>query len=182
MDTYQGWPFLSDPAHPLLSAVWAVLAHGVLALVVVAPILAGSRRRLASAALAFVGGSLIDVDHFIVAGSLDLHTIETLAGRPDTHSLVFVALLGLLVAALTRNPRVAWAVFAVNAAHLLFDAAGGGDPILYPLSHLDGLPWLACPLGALALLAGSAVVARRSPRRAGTAPVEELARAAADTA
>jgi len=181
VSTYQAWPFLSDPAHPFLSAVWAVLAHGCLALLVVAPIIAGSRRRLAAAALTFIGGSLIDVDHFIAAGSLDLHTIETLGGRPDTHSLVFAALLGLLVAALTRRPRLAWAVFAVNAAHLLFDAAGGGDPILYPLSRLDGLPWLACPVGALALLAGSVVVARLTPRPAAALAVDELARAAADS-
>jgi hypothetical protein len=173
----RAWPFLSDPAHPFLSAVWAVLVHGCLALLVVAPILAASRRRLPLAALAFVGGSLLDLDHFIAAGSLDLHTIETLGGRPDTHSLLFVALLGLLALALTRSPRAAWAVFAVNAAHLLFDAAGGGDRILYPLHQPDALPWLACPIGAIALLGASTWIVRRPGRAAQALPAQEPTRA-----
>ena len=73
-------------------------------------------------------------------------------------------LVAALAYALTRRPTLAWAVFAVALSHLLFDAAGGSDHILYPFSGLDGLPWLACPLGALALFAGSAVIGTRAPR------------------
>jgi hypothetical protein len=181
MSSYHSWPFLSDTAHPFLSAVWAVLAHGVLALFVVSPLVLRSRHRLGNAALAFVGGSLLDLDHFIAAGSLSLHRIETLGGRPDTHSLVFVALVSLLLLALTRRPRVAWALFAVNASHLLFDAAGGNDPIIYPLSHLDGLPWLLCPLGAVALFAASELIARRTPSPAARRAADERAHTAVDT-
>jgi hypothetical protein len=177
---YHAWPFLSDPAHPFLSAVWAVLVHGLLALFVVAPLLWHSRHRFAYGALVFVGGSVLDLDHFIAAGSLNLHTIETLGGRPDTHSLVFVLALAVLVLALTRRLALAWAVFAVNTSHLLYDAAGGSDPILYPVSGLDGLPWLTVPLGALALFAVSALIARRRPRRAGSGIAEERARAVID--
>ncbi|MGH2852481.1 MAG: hypothetical protein ACRDLP_17930, partial [Solirubrobacteraceae bacterium] len=54
------WPFLSDPAHPFLSAVWAVLIHGVIAVAVVAPLVWQSRRRVTYAAIAFVGGSILD--------------------------------------------------------------------------------------------------------------------------
>jgi hypothetical protein len=180
MSSYHAWPFLSDPAHPFLSAVWAVVAHGALALFVVSPLVLRSRHRLGVAALAFVGGSLLDLDHFIAAGSLSLHTIETLGDRPDTHSLVFVALISLLVLALTRRPRVAWALFAVNLSHLLFDAAGGHDPIVYPLSGLDGLPWLLCPLGAIALFAGSELIARRTPRPVAQPAPDEHARTAVD--
>jgi hypothetical protein len=180
VSSYHAWPFLSDPAQPFLSAVWAVVAHGVLALFVVAPLVLRSRHRLAHAALAFAGGSLLDLDHFIAAGSLSLHTIETLGDRPDTHSLVFVALISLLVLALTRRARIAWALFAVNVSHLLFDAAGGHDPIAYPLSRLDGLPWLLCPLGAIALFAGSEVIARLTPWPAARPATDERARAAVD--
>jgi hypothetical protein len=180
VSSYHAWPFLSDPAHPFLSAVWAVVAHGVLALFVVAPPVLRSRHRLAYAALAFVGGSLLDLDHFIVAGSLSLHTIETLGDRPDTHSLVFVALVSVLVLALTRRPRVAWALFAVNVSHLLFDAAGGHDPIVYPLSRLDGLPWLLCPLGAVALFVASELIARPTQSAAPRPALDERAHAAAD--
>lgn len=160
MSPYPAWPFLSDPNHPLLSAVWAVAIHGVICLGAIAPVVWRSRRRGLYAVLAFIGGSAIDVDHFIAAGSLNLHTIETLGDRPDTHSLAFVALVAVLTLAISRRPQFAWALFAVNASHLLFDAAGSGEHILYPFSSLDSVPWLACPIGDLGLLAVSAAVAR----------------------
>lgn len=159
MSPYSAWPFLSDPNHPFLSAVWAVLIHGGLGLLAVAPIVWRSDRRMAYGVLAFVGGFALDLDHFVAAGSLNLRTIETMAGRPDTHSLAFVLLLGLLTLIVTRRRLAAWAVFAVNLVHLLFDAAGGGVHVLYPLAHPDGLPWLLCPIGALALLGVSSVLA-----------------------
>ncbi|HEY7966085.1 MAG TPA: metal-dependent hydrolase [Solirubrobacteraceae bacterium] len=159
MNPYPAWPFLSDPSHPLLSAVWAVAIHGVISLAAVAPIVQRSRRRLAYAALAFVGGSAIDLDHFIAAGSLNLRTIETMSGRPDTHSLIFAVGLGLVAFALTRRAIAGWSVFAVTLAHLLFDAAGGSEHFLYPFSGLDGLPWITCPLGTIALAVASAAIA-----------------------
>lgn len=173
MSSYPAWPFLSDPTHPFLSAVWAVLAHGVLCLIAVAPVVWRSRHRLGYGLLAFFGGSLIDLDHFVAAGTANLHTIETLSGRPDTHSLVFVTALTLVALLVTRRPVAAWSVFAVNLAHLLFDAAGGGEHILYPLSNPDGLPWLVAPVGAVALCAASAVVARAEPRRVRVAQLRD---------
>jgi hypothetical protein len=161
---YRAWPFLSDPSHPLLSAVWAVLIHGVIALIAIAPILWRSQHRLRNATLAFIGGSLLDVDHFIAAGSLSLHAIETMSGRPATHALVFAVLLGVVALALSRRRIVAWSVFAVALAHLLFDAAGGGVRLFYPLAQPDGLPWLASPAGTLGLCAASTAIAGVSPR------------------
>lgn len=166
MSPYRAWPFLSDPNHPFLSAVWAVLIHGVIALVVVGPILWRTRRRLLWSAVAFVGGSLLDIDHFIALGTFNLHRIETFpGGRPATHSLLFVAALALAVTIVTRRPLWGWTVFAVNLAHLLFDGAGGSERIFYPLSSPDGVPWLACPLGTLALCAASWAIAQRLPGR-----------------
>jgi hypothetical protein len=165
MHPYTAWPFLSDPSHPLLSAVWAFAVHGALAVFVVAPLLWRAPHRVALGAVAFLAGSVFDVDHIAAAGTLNLHSIETLTGgRPDTHSLGVVVVLGLATFALTRRRRLAWAVFAIFLSHLLFDAAGGSDRVLYPLSRLDGLPWLACPLGALALFAGSVAITGRAPR------------------
>ncbi|HLW95852.1 MAG TPA: metal-dependent hydrolase [Solirubrobacteraceae bacterium] len=169
MSPYPAWPFLSDPSHPLLSAVWAVAIHGVICLAAIAPIVWRSRRRALYAALAFVGGSAIDLDHFIAAGSLNLHTIETMSGRPDTHSLIFAVALALLALALTRQPLAGWSVFAVTVAHLLFDAAGGSEHFFYPFSALDGLPWIVCPIGTVALALVSAVIAAAAmepPQRA----------------
>ncbi len=159
MSTYSAWPFLSDPRYPFASAVWAVLIHGLIALLVVAPIIWRSAHRMRYALLTFVGGSALDLDHFVAAGTLSLHAIETLPGRPVTHSLLAVLILGGLTFLLTRRIVAAWAVFAVNLSHVLFDAAGGGERVFYPLAHPDGLPWLVCPIGALALLGVSAAVA-----------------------
>lgn len=163
MSPYHAWPFLSDPGHPFLSAVWAVAIHGLLGVTAVAPIIWRSRHRLLYGLLAFVGGFVLDVDHFIAAGSLNLHTIETLGGRPDTHSIVFVVALAALAGALTRRWVAAWAVFAVNLVHLLFDGAGGNEHVLYPFSTVDGFAWLLCPVGTLACLALSAAIARSAP-------------------
>jgi hypothetical protein len=159
LSTYPAWPFLSDPNHPFLSAVWAVLIHGILGVLVVAPILWRSRHRTVYTVVAFVGGSILDLDHFIEAGSLNLHTIETLSGRPDTHSVIFVLALAAVTLIVMRRVLAAWSVFAVNLVHLLFDGAGGSEHILYPFSNVDGVPWIACPLGALALLTASSALA-----------------------
>jgi hypothetical protein len=161
---YHAWPFLSDPSHPFLSAVWAVLIHGVVAVLAIAPILWRSRHRLIYGLLAFVGGFILDIDHFIAAGSLNLHTIETLSGRPDTHSVVFILALSAITVAATRRWLAGWSVFAVNLAHLLYDGAGGNEHVLYPFTSVDGIPWLLCPLGTLVLLAVSAALAHTTMR------------------
>jgi hypothetical protein len=151
MHPYRGWPFLSDPHHAVLSAVWAVFIHGVLSLIVVLPIVLPSSRRVLYGALAFIGGPALDLDHVAAAGSLNPHTIETMSQRPDTHSLLTAVVLALLALAFTRSKLAAWAVFAVVVAHLLFDAAGGSEHWLYPLEHPDSIPWLACPIGIVVL-------------------------------
>jgi hypothetical protein len=58
-----------------------------------------------------------------------------------------VLALAVPALALTRRWVAAWAVFAVNLSHLLFDAGGGGDHILYFSNRPDGIPWLLFPLG-----------------------------------
>ena len=165
MHPYRAWPFLSDPNHPLLSAVWAIGIHGLLAVLVVAPIIRRAGHRLPLTLAAFAAGSLFDLDHIAAAGTLNLHAIETLAGgRPDSHSIVVVVAVAAVALALTRRPTLAWAVFAIFLVHLLFDAAGGSDHVLYPLSSLDGLPWLVCPIGTLALFGASFAITARAPR------------------
>lgn len=159
MHSDHGWPFLAAPSHPVLSALWEVFAHGSLGVIVVLPIVWRSPRRIPLALLAFCGGVALDVDHVVAAGSLNPRSMEQLGHRPDTHSLLFACLLALLAFAFTRRKTIAWAVFAVLAAHLLFDAPGGGVRWLFPLQHPEAIPWLVCPAG-IALLTGiSAMVA-----------------------
>ena len=121
-------------------------AHGVLALSRSRRSCAAAAIRCGYAALAFAGGSLIDLDHFVAAGSLNLHTIETL-GEPPGHPLAAVRRAARRCScSRSRAGRcIAWAVFAIGLSHLLFDGAGGSEPVLYPFSAarrpaLAGLP------------------------------------------
>lgn len=174
MHPYQSWPFLTAPQHPILSALWEVVAHGSLGVIVVLPIVWRSQRRAPLVLLAFFGGIALDVDHAVAAGSLNPRTMERLGARPDTHSLLFVCLLALLAFALTRRKLIAWAVFAILSAHLLFDAPGGSVRWLFPLQHPDAIPWLVCPLG-IALLTGiSATVAHAAGSNAGRPALRSL--------
>ena len=174
MHSYPAWPFLSDTSHPLASAIWAVFIHGVIGVIVVAPIVWHSRQRILYGLIAFVGGSALDLDHVVAAGSIDPHTLETLSGgRPETHSLGFVVALAVVTFVvwpwLSRLARrgdgrlsrwvAAWCVFAVNCAHLLFDGAGGRERILWP-AGVDGIAWLLCPVGVVVLMGLSFVVER----------------------
>jgi membrane-bound metal-dependent hydrolase YbcI (DUF457 family) len=171
MHPYHGWPFLSAPHHPVLSALWEVLAHGSLGLIVVSPIVWRSNRRSLFAVLAFVGGVALDIDHAVAAESLSVRAMQDLGHRPDTHSLAFGVVLAAVALLVTRRKLACWSVFALIAAHLLFDAAGGGVYWLYPLRHPNSIPWLACPVGIAALLGVSAVVARTGPSLPHTHPI-----------
>jgi hypothetical protein len=161
---YPGWPFLSDPHHAVLSAVWAVFIHGIISLVAVLPIVLTSSRRVLYGTLAFIAGPALDLDHVVAAKSLNPHALETMSQRPDTHSLLVAVLLALLALALTRRMLAAWSVFAVLVSHLLFDAAGGSERWLFPLEHPNSIPWLACPLG-IVILTGISWMLERTRQR-----------------
>jgi membrane-bound metal-dependent hydrolase YbcI (DUF457 family) len=154
------WPFLAAPSHPVLSALWEVLAHGSLAVLVVLPIIWVRSSRLPLALLAFLGGVALDIDHAVAAGSLTPRSMEQLGHRPGTHSLLFVCMVALIALAITRRKQIAWAVLAVLVAHLLLDAPGGGVRWLFPLQRPDAIPWLVCPIGIVVLTVTSAMVAR----------------------
>lgn len=173
MHPYHGWPFLTSPQHPTLSAVGAVLIHGCISLLVVLPLVLRSRRRATFAVLAFIGGPALDLDHVVAAGSFRPQALESLGHRPVTHSLLFAVVLTLLALVLTRSKPFAWAVFAVVVSHLLFDAAGGGEYWLYPLKHPDSVPWLACPVGLAVLFGISAAVAREGSSLPHTHPIDD---------
>jgi beta-glucanase (GH16 family)/membrane-bound metal-dependent hydrolase YbcI (DUF457 family) len=164
MNPYHGWPFLSASHHPILSAACAGVAHGCLSLLVVFPLIMRCRRRVGFGTAAFVGGVALDLDHVAAAGSLNPRVLESLGHRPDAHSLLVAVLLAILAFALTRRRLVAWSVFAIVLAHLLFDAAGAGVYWLYPLKQPDSIPWLACPIGIAVLAGVSAVLAKRGER------------------
>lgn len=168
MHSYHGWPFLSDPHHPVLSAVWAVFARGTLSLIVVLPVVLRSNRRVLFGTLAFISGPALDLDHAVAAGTLSPRAMEHLGHRPDTHSVLVAVALALLALALTRRKLVSWSVFAVVIAHLLSDAAGGGVYWLYPLKQPEAIPWLACPIGIGVLTGISWALAQADERSSPT--------------
>jgi hypothetical protein len=159
MRPYRGWPFLTSPQHPTLSAVGAFFIHGAISLFVVFPIVWRSDKRLLFGVLAFLGGPAVDLDHVVAAGSFRPHALETLGHRPDTHSLPFALVLTLVVYLISRSRQLSWSVFAIIVSHLLFDAAGGDEYWAYPLKHPNSIPWLACPVGIALLSWGSMRVA-----------------------
>lgn len=173
MHPYRGWPFLTSPHYPTLSAVGAVLIHGSISLFVVLPIVLRSNRRVLFGTLAFIAGPALDLDHVVAAGSFRPQALESLGHRPDTHSLLLAVALTLLAFAFTRRKLVTWSVFAVIVSHLLFDAAGGSEYWLYPLKHPDSIPWLACPIGIAVLFGISVIVARAGRSLPYVHPIDE---------
>lgn len=163
MHPYEHWPFVADPKHAVVSAAWAFLIHGVISLAVVLPIVLASNRRLAYGVLAFAAGPALDLDHAIASGSLNPNALERLSHRPYTHSLAFAVALAVAALLVTRSRLAAWSVFAVIAVHLVFDASGGDERILYPLKSPNGLPWLVFPVGFVVLtgISWAAVRVRR---------------------
>jgi len=147
--------------------------HGCLCLLAVGPIVWRSEHRVASRWLAFIGRLGIDLDHFIAAGSLNLHTIEPLGGRAG-HPFARVRARALAVVALLLTGRLAGrlAVFAVNLATWLFDAAGGGVHILYPLRPPRRAAVAVSPIGTLALFRHQRGY-RRTLARPGRNPTRE---------
>jgi hypothetical protein len=125
------------PAH-----IWALLdapVHVLLALLVVFPLYTRQTtpaKMIGRFTLASLAPLLIDLDHFVAAGSVSLYSATTLAsGRPASHSLLFALGLGLMAYLLTRDVGNGYLLFAVLASHVLRDASVGGTPFfLWPFS------------------------------------------------
>jgi hypothetical protein len=69
--------------------------------------------------------SLIDLDHFIEAGSLHLKDATSLNHRPFAHQLIFIPLLFILVGSLTTW-KLGWSTAYPWLLHLLRDGARRG--------------------------------------------------------
>ncbi|RMG46664.1 MAG: hypothetical protein D6723_16885, partial [Acidobacteria bacterium] len=128
--------YLADATGRLRSAlpvwVWGPmdsLFHGIIAVLIVWPLVRlspGVGRKMFIVAGAF--GSLIDIDHFIAAGSFSFDEAIALGCRPWTHSLTFAALCGLIVWLIGKRRRTGLVVMVALASHVIRDAAGGCTP------------------------------------------------------
>lgn len=126
--------------------------HGVVAALVVLPgaFLSGQERNqiLGTCVLAAM---VIDLDHFVAAGSLRLEAATTLDCRPWSHSLTAVVAVAFAIRWWIREPAIGAAVLAGLASHVLRDAGGGGcTPIFWP-AEIYHVPYWSYVLGTLLL-------------------------------
>jgi membrane-bound metal-dependent hydrolase YbcI (DUF457 family) len=101
--------------------------------------------------LAFLAGTLVDVDHFIAAGLRSFRAATHLEKRLPTHSVTFALLDGGGGYLFSRSLTTAWVVFAALASHVLGDASVGTGSVLWPLGNWR-IPRCVCYLGEGGLL------------------------------
>ena len=151
-------PFFGRPFWALIDSA----VHGLVALLVTAPIIhsaLSTQQRLALLGLAFLAGTLVDVDHFLAARSRSFWTATHLEKRPPTHSVTSALLLGAAGFLLCRSLSTAWVVFAGRAPHVLRGASVGTAPVAWPLGHWR-IPRWAYYVGEVGLVMASRWVAR----------------------
>jgi hypothetical protein len=129
-------PFFGRPFWALVDSA----VHGLVALLVTAPIIhsASSPQLLG---IAFLAGTLVDVDHFLVARSRSFWTATHLEKRPPTHSLTFALLVSGGGHLFSRSLATDWVVFSALASHVLCDASAGTAPVLWPLGKRKVPRW-----------------------------------------
>ena len=117
-----------------LTALLDPIAHAALALMVVLPWIVAFRLPRSYMLLAIAAAVLIDLDHFIAAGSFSVQEAISLPGRPVSHSILFSAGLAGIVGLIARRLSAAGVVFLALLTHLSHDATSGGTPWLFPLN------------------------------------------------
>jgi len=124
--------------------LWALVDSGVhefVALLVTAPIIRSAPTTWQLLALAFLAGTLVDLDHFLAAGSRSLWTATHLEKRPPTHSVTFALLVSGGGYLFSGSLTTAWVVFAALVSHVLRDASVGTAPLLWPLGDWRMARW-----------------------------------------
>jgi membrane-bound metal-dependent hydrolase YbcI (DUF457 family) len=127
--------------------------HGLVAAAVALPL---GRRPVAASVAA---GFLIDVDHVVIARSIDPADLWTMRRRPLSHSATAAAATGALVGALAGR-RYGWATFAGLLSHVLRDAVDGKTPLLWPWASQEHAPERVLLIGSAGLVVGSWAISR----------------------
>lgn len=152
----------------LLNPYWSLtdpMVHGLVGVIVVLPFVRFARSGLSKIGYLFAGGGLavlIDLDHVIAAGSINLYDITHIPGsRPFSHGLLFVVIVAGVVGLVSRRGKWGWFVFAVLASHVIRDASGGGvNYFLWPVVDISKITPLMYYGLILILLLGSMVIAQ----------------------
>lgn len=129
--------------------IWAltdVPVHILLGILVSLPLIVRhgwNKQTLLRFTLAGLVAMLIDLDHFIAAGSFSLYAATHLDYRQATHSLVFALFCFLIVWLTIHNSRDGLLVFMALASHVVRDASSGGTPFLLWPFYFSQIPiWI----------------------------------------
>jgi inner membrane protein len=146
------------PPYPAV-AVFDWPAHLATAVLVVACVRSHDRGFVAAALTISIA---IDLDH--VPHDLGWDVLTRSTSRPVTHSLLGIALFGLIALLATRRPAVGAGVVVGGLAHLLRDiATGDGVPLLWPASSHELLLPYGVYFAAVAALAAAALLRPARP-------------------
>jgi len=146
---------------------WSVFdnaVHTAVGVAVVLPAVLWGRWPWRFLVVAALSASLLDLDHFVAAGSLSITDAVSIGERPATHSLLFSAAAGLGVGLLARCRVWGLVVFGALLSHLLRDSDGYGTRMFWPAEsfHLQYWAYIALTLAVAAgfLAAGRLLVPR----------------------
>lgn len=120
-------PFFGRPFWPFVDSG----VHGLVAFLVTTPIIRRAPTPQHLLALAFLAGTLVDLDHFLVAGPRSFWAATHLGRRPPTHSVTFVLLVSGGGYLFSGSLTTAWVVFAALTSHVLRDPSVGTAPLLW---------------------------------------------------
>jgi membrane-bound metal-dependent hydrolase YbcI (DUF457 family) len=129
--------------------------HGLVAAAAALPL--GRRPTVASVAASL----LIDLDHVVVARSIEPAALWTLPRRPLSHSATAAAVSGALVGTVAGR-RYGWAAFSGLLSHVLRDAVEGKTPLLWPWASRERAPERVLLIGSAGLMLGSWAISRAS--------------------
>ncbi|SFD00843.1 hypothetical protein SAMN05421780_11917 [Flexibacter flexilis DSM 6793] len=132
---------------------WALydgVVHGLVGVIILLPFF--KEYNLYNFSLIFFISTIIDIDHFILAGSFSVSDAINLPMRPITHSITFALIFGFWVFIFFRTqPFVFWIVFAALTSHVVRDASSGLTLIFYPFS-ISKIPYFSYLLVEILLL------------------------------
>lgn len=117
------------------------VAHFTLAIMVTLPWVVALKIPFRFFLCAVISAVLIDLDHFIAAGSFSLSDAIQLPARPMAHSLIFVFGFAVLCGLVMRSRVAFYVVLLALICHLSRDASGGGTtPLFWPFDYVLKIP------------------------------------------
>lgn len=124
-----------------LTSLLDPFAHFSLAVLVLLPWASAFKVSWKNLLIGLATSVMIDLDHFVAAGSLSLNDAITLSARPIAHSILFSIFASVGLGCLFRSRTLVWVVLVVLISHISRDASGGGTtPLFWPSDFVMRIP------------------------------------------